>query len=269
MLNVEDEAVQTLMGLELTFCQAKVYLALVPNGSCTAKTISRLSKVTRQDVYRIMPKLQKLGLVQKALSIPTEWEAIPIDEGLAILLERKNKQLSELQEKTTKILSNFRESNKRTERKKEETEFVIIPEGETHRHWILKKIGEAKMSNDIFITMELFKYTLFNETKRMKKLMERGVKFRHIVYNLDETKDEIELDPYLKKNPNFQVRYISNTPIAATVSFDKKEVVFSNPTDNLCTGSKLWSNNPNFVTLIQNYFETTWKTARKNINEEH
>jgi sugar-specific transcriptional regulator TrmB len=267
-LEVQEENTQTLMELGLTFCQAKVYLALVPNGSCTAKIISRLSKVTRQDVYRIMPQLQKLGLVQKVLRIPIEWEAIPIDEGLAILLERKNKQFSELQKKTTKILSNFRESNKRTEHKKEEPEFVIIPEGETHRNWIMKKIGEAKMSNDIFITMELFKCVLFNETKRMKKLMERGVKFRHIVYNLDGTKDEIELDPYLKKNPKFQVRYLLNTPLAATVSFDKKEVVFSNPTDNLCTGSKLWSNNPHFVKLIQNYFETTWKTARQNLNQE-
>jgi len=119
MLNVKDEAVQTLMGLELTFCQAKVYLALVPNGSCTAKTISRISKVTRQDIYRLMPQLQKLGLVQKTLSIPTEWKATPIDDGLAILLERKKKQLSEIQEKTTNLLSNFRKHNKRTERKEE------------------------------------------------------------------------------------------------------------------------------------------------------
>jgi len=269
MLNVEDEAVQTLMGLGLTFCQAKVYLALVPNGSCTAKTISRISKVTRQDIYRIMPKLQKLGLVQKTLSIPTEWKATPIDDGLAILLERKKKQLSKIQEKTTNLLSNFRKHNKRTERKEEVPEFVILPEGKTHRRWITKKIGESQTSNDIFITLKIFRNIVYNEFEQLKKLLKRGVKFRYIIYSLDGTKNEIELDPYLKKNPSFQVRYISNTPMAATVVFDKKEVVFSNPTSNLCASPKLWSNNPNFVTLIQNYFETTWKTARKNINEGH
>jgi sugar-specific transcriptional regulator TrmB len=269
MLNVKDEAVQTLMELELTFCQAKVYSALVQGGSCTAKTISRISKVTRQDVYRIMPQLQKLGLVQKTLNIPTEWKATPIDEGLAILLERKKQQISEIQEKTTNLLSNFRKHNKRTEYKEEVPEFVILPGGKTHRRWVTKSIEEAQTSNDIFITMKIFRNIVCNEFEQLKKLLERGVKFRYIIYDLDGTKNEIELDPYLKKNPNFQVRYILNTPIAATVVFDKKEVVFSNPTSNLCASPKLWSNNPNFVTLIQNYFETTWKTTRKNINEEN
>lgn len=53
--------------------------------------------------------------------------------------------------------------------------------------------------------------------------MERGVKFRHIVYNLDETKDEIELDPYLKKNPKFQVSYLLNFPLAATCRLTRKK----------------------------------------------
>ena len=97
-------------------------MALVLNESCTAKTLSCLSKVTRQDIYRIMPKLQTLGLAQKILSIPTEWEAAPIDEGLTILLERKNKQFSELQEKTTKLLDNLREISKRTENREKGSE---------------------------------------------------------------------------------------------------------------------------------------------------
>ena len=143
-MSAEDERIQTLMALGLTFCQAKVYLVLVLNESCTAKTLSHISKVTRQDIYRIMPKLETLGLAQKILSIPTEWEAAPIDEGLAILLEHKNKQFSELKEKTTKLLSNFRENSKRTERGEKGSEFIIIPGGETHMRCIMKKLGKVK-----------------------------------------------------------------------------------------------------------------------------
>jgi sugar-specific transcriptional regulator TrmB len=268
-LNAEDERIQTLMGLGLTYCQAKGYLTLVLNGSCTAKTISRLSKVTRQDIYRIMPTLQKLGLAQKVLGIPIEWKATPIDKGLAILLERKNKQLSELHEKTTELLSSLRENNKRTERREDWSEFVIVPEGETHRHWMIKKLGEAQTSNDLFITRDMFEYMLRNESKQFKKLLDRGVKFRHIIYGIDEIKNEIELDPYLKENPNFQVRYISDTPIASTALFDNKEAIFNNPQENPLVGPKLWSNNPHFVALIQNYFDATWKTAHENINKEY
>jgi sugar-specific transcriptional regulator TrmB len=262
--SAEDERIKTLMGLGLTFCQAKVYLALVLNGSCAAKTLSRHSRVTRQDIYRIMPKLQKLGLVQKALSIPTEWKATPIDEGLKILLERKNKQFSELKEKTTELLSSFRENKRRTERrKKKEPEFVIVPGGEMHRHWMIRKLGEVQTTNDVFITWELFEYMLHNEIKQFKKLLDRGVKFRHIIYSVDGTKNEIELDPYLKENPNFQVKYVLIPPLASIVLFDGKEAVFSNPARNLLATTKLWSSNPHFVALVQEYFERKWKTAQK------
>lgn len=263
-MNSEGERIQTLMGLGLTFCQAKGYLALVLNGSCTAKTLSRFSKVTRQDIYRIMPKLQQLGLAQKILTIPTEWKAAPIDEGLAILLERKNKQFSELQKKTTKLLSSFREdNNKRKGHKEKGPNFMIIPGGETHMRWITRKLGKVKKSNDVFVPWDIFKYMMFNESKQFKKLLERDVKFRHIIYCIDGTKNEIGFDPHLKENPNFQVRYILNPPLASIALFDEKEVVFSNPTRNLLATPKLWSNNPHFVALIQEYFETKWETAQE------
>jgi sugar-specific transcriptional regulator TrmB len=262
-LNTEDERIQTLMGLGLTYCQAKSYLTLVLNGRCTAKTISHLSKVTRQDIYRIMPTLQKLGLAQKILSIPTEWKAAPIDEGLAILLKRKNKQFSELQEKTAKLLGSFRENSKRTEGREKGPEFIIVPGGETHMRWILKKLGQVKKNNNAFVTWDIFKYMMFNESKQFKKGLERGARFRHIIYCIDGAKNEIEFDPYFKENPNFQVRYILNPPLAAIALFDEKEVVFSNPARHLLESPKLWSNNPHFVALIQEYFETKWNTAQQ------
>ena len=267
MVNTEDERIQTLMGLGLTFCQAKSYLTLVINGRCTAKTISRLSKVTRQDIYRIMPKLETLGLAQKVLSIPNEWKAAPINEGLAILLERKNKQFSELKKETTKLLNSFKENNKATESKEKNVEFIIVPGGETHLRWITKRLGRVKKSTNAFVTWNAFQSMVFNESKQFKKLLGRDVKFRHIIYGIDGTKNEIKLDPYLE-NPNFQVRYIQNPPLAAIAIFDGKEAVFSNPAKDLLAPPKLWSNNTHFVALLQKYFDVTWEKAHEHINEE-
>ncbi|MCW4047841.1 MAG: hypothetical protein NWE99_09855 [Candidatus Bathyarchaeota archaeon] len=60
-----DECVQTLMGLGLTLLQAKTYLALATLGKADVKMISKASNVARQDIYRVMPVLQKLGLGKK------------------------------------------------------------------------------------------------------------------------------------------------------------------------------------------------------------
>jgi sugar-specific transcriptional regulator TrmB len=247
------------MDLGLTFCQAKIYLALVPNEACTARAISRISDVTRQDVYRITPILEKLGLVQKMLSIPNKWKATPIEEGLTILLERSNKRFTELKEKTTELLNSFQENNKAADFKEKSSEFVVVPGGETHRRWIMKKLEKAKRNTDAFITLSAHKFMLFNGSKQYKKRLKDNVRFRYIIYGFDETQKEIELEPELKENPGFQVRYIRNFPLAAIAVFDGAEVFVSNPTEDLLATPKLWSNNPHFVALIQEYFNVTWE----------
>jgi DNA polymerase III alpha subunit len=56
------------MDLGLTLLQAKIYLALSKTGKATIKTISKASNSARQDIYRIMPTLQKLGLAEKIIA---------------------------------------------------------------------------------------------------------------------------------------------------------------------------------------------------------
>ncbi len=108
-------AVQTLMNLGLTNCQARIYVALVLNGSCSADVLSKFSKVTRQDIYRILPKLQEIGLARKILDVPVEWEATSLKEGLTLLMDAQKKRYLGLQTQTTELLENFIVSNNKTE----------------------------------------------------------------------------------------------------------------------------------------------------------
>ena len=62
---IKDECAKILMDLGLTLLQAKAYLALSQLGKATVKTISKTANVARQDVYRVMLALEKLGLAEK------------------------------------------------------------------------------------------------------------------------------------------------------------------------------------------------------------
>jgi sugar-specific transcriptional regulator TrmB len=62
---IQEKENQILMDLGLTCVQAKVYLTLIKLRNPTVKMISKISNVVSQDVYRIMPRLQKLGLAGK------------------------------------------------------------------------------------------------------------------------------------------------------------------------------------------------------------
>ena len=55
--------IQVLMKLGLSFVQAKIYLVLVGLGEADVKTVSLVSSVSRQEVYRVMPQLLEAGLV--------------------------------------------------------------------------------------------------------------------------------------------------------------------------------------------------------------
>ncbi len=59
------ENMDLLLGLGLTVNQAKVYLAILKLEKSSVSQIAKLSKVRREDVYRILPSLEILGLIER------------------------------------------------------------------------------------------------------------------------------------------------------------------------------------------------------------
>ena len=58
----DDENTDLLLGLGLSLNQARVYLAILKLEKTTVASVTRFSKVRREDVYRILPSLEKMGL---------------------------------------------------------------------------------------------------------------------------------------------------------------------------------------------------------------
>ncbi len=97
---------KTLRELGLTSSQARVYLTLVKLGNySTVKTINDFSKVARQDVYRTLTELRDFSLVEMVIGNPAMFRAIPLQETITILVERKNQKTCVLMAEATKLLS--------------------------------------------------------------------------------------------------------------------------------------------------------------------
>ena len=87
-----DENMALLLGLGLTLNQAKVYLAILKLQKTTVGQVASFSKVRREDVYRILPSLEKMGLIERFLGKPTEIRATRVSDSLASLVtEEKNR----------------------------------------------------------------------------------------------------------------------------------------------------------------------------------
>lgn len=129
---IEDERIQVLMDLGLTLLQAKTYLALSQTGKATIKTISKTAHVARQDTYRVMFTLEKLGLAEKIIATPTMYKATPIKEGYCLLLQNKTREYTELQKKTIAIIKKSHESNDKTTPQEEAQQFFLISSKKLH-----------------------------------------------------------------------------------------------------------------------------------------
>jgi sugar-specific transcriptional regulator TrmB len=252
----DEECVQTLMGLGLTLLQAKTYLALAKLGIADVKTISKVSKVARQDVYRVAPKLQKWGLVEKIIATPIMYKATPLKTGLSNLLQQKAEENAELQEKTKKLINNFEENcSSGMKLQKNEPQFVITSERTLFRKRITEATDAAQTSKDAIVTLEGFKAILFHHYDHLKSAINRGVKIRMITEKPEDEQSIQEITRDFTKNPLFTFKYTSEPPPICMMVFDSKEVHL-----RMAEGAvpSFWSNNPNIVNLSMKYFDEMW-----------
>jgi sugar-specific transcriptional regulator TrmB len=257
---IQDEHIQTLVELGLTLLQAKTYLALATLGKAEVKTISKVSNVVRQDIYRIIPTLQKLGLAEKIITTPAMYEATPIKDGVSILLQHRTREYTELQKKTRKLLNNF-QKNKVITTLQEDSQFIFVSARTNFVKRHEKATQMAQASIDFIGPWESFKALLFYGLQDFKRAIKRSVKIR-IITEKSEGKESIpKVTQALKKNLFFEVRYISAPAPIGMMIFDKKEF-------NLSVSDRewpsLWSSNPSIIKLATSYFEDLWNKTQEN-----
>jgi sugar-specific transcriptional regulator TrmB len=269
METADNEAIKILRRLGLTFTQARIYLALVTLGESSVRHISKTSGVAKAEVYRRISTLLRLGLLEKKLDLPIRFKAVPLQDGLNILLKQKTIEHKELLKNTAKLVSNFKEKN---EKKPEEIEnqFSMVPGQNAHINWLRKRFKTIQTSVDSIVTWNDEKIFQFRLEKEYHEAAKRGIKRRKIVYIPENQKNSIDINNETLTNLflNSQKRIVFDPPLVLGGSLDKENVVIATTlNDPLQTGETVfWSNNPCIVALFQNYFEELWKKALQHYN---
>jgi len=252
------------MRLELTLLQAKTYLNLIQLGKADVKTIAKASNIARQDIYRIMPPLQKLGLTEKIITKPTMYKATPIKEGLSILLQNRKNESAELQKETTSLINDFQAKKAKVASKEEETQFIIISEITRFLKIHSNQVQKVQESLDIMIPVFKVPSKVKKEWSNLKRPLERGarVKVRLIT---QEPKDEKKPPPWqvLAKNPFFEFKYLAAPLNFGMFVFDRKEVTLQVSAKNILPS--LCTNNPTVVELAVSYFNEIWSKKQRQV----
>ncbi len=257
------ERIETLTRLGLTLNQARLYLSLVHSGPATAKEISKASGITRQDIYRVIPTLQKIGIVEKAITSPATFKAIPVEQVLAILLRREVAQHRELQKKTKELLLCLKDTqDEKPLQEKEEANFVLIPEKDVLIERLRQAIQQAQQSVDIVASRKVFVPTVIEFAEAYSIALKRGTKIRIATEGPLNEKAAQETTDLLRKNPNFEVKYFLCPPRAVVAVIDDKDTfLMVSPTARIAETQALWSKNDSFLDIVKNYFEDVWNMA--------
>jgi sugar-specific transcriptional regulator TrmB len=246
--------------LGLTNSQAKVYLALAKLGETPAKEISTVTHVARQEVYRVLVGLQKLGLVEKIVSVPSKFRAISTDDAFSILMERRKRETSELQATISEMLKKFKSNNVQMALE-EETKFSLVPEQATVRAE-KKTLENVRRSFDVITSWRNPHSVMYAGMEGIADALQRGIEIRVIIDKPEDEKILANIVKHLNKFPTFKIRYLLNAPKALISVYDNGEALVCtciNPGVKECP--TLWTDNPCLLSILQDYFEMLWLGA--------
>ncbi len=266
--NSQNEDVQVLIDLGLTSLQARVYLALSSLGNATMKSVAKVSGIARQDIYRIIPQLHKLGLAEKIVATPSRYKATPLDDGVNVLLRHKSLEYSRLQTKTVELIENFRYVAEKSPPREDDSKFLIISEKKLLYKTLDKKNSVVQTNLLVSGTWESTRGALFGGGSfRFKDALKRGVMIRWITEEHEEDQSTIKPLQKLVKNPLFEIRYFAPPiPLQAAI-YDKKEVVMCIATLPSSDVTSISSNSAMFVRVALNYWEEVWNASLKDYSK--
>lgn len=266
---IHDECNSVLIKLGLTNLQATVFLAINKLGKASVKTISNDTKIDRAHIYQIINKLHEIGLVQKILNNPNLFEAISVQEGLQILLERKNKEFAEIRHNAKTTITKLR-NHEPEDCPTDDCQFILIPGKEAHFRVFRRIYQKTRTTYDgIFTHHEDFSKTIiFRERMENETydLIEKGVKIRLIVCRSEKkafpTTEVTQVIKKMNKNGLFQIRFANPRAAAMFGIIDKKEIYLNVGSESDWKEKpSLRSNNPQLVAIAQGYFNYLWRES--------
>jgi sugar-specific transcriptional regulator TrmB len=100
----QEKLIKTLVEWGLTKLDAKVYIMLSKKGPQRAKDITRILKVSKQQLYPSLKNLQSKSLVNSTLEHPARFAAVNFDKALDLFAKAKIEEAKIIREKKDSLL---------------------------------------------------------------------------------------------------------------------------------------------------------------------
>lgn len=264
---MQEDLVVKLESFGFTVNQAKVYLSIVQSGKTRVGKISKGTQLHRQDIYKLLPKLEKMGLITKTIDKPFMIEAIPIDKALETLIskerEKSNDRISHLENNLKEMINSIQKQPEI----KEEVRFSLLTTDEAIRNRGRLSFKKLKREFLLVTNLEHIQTPTMHFRNSLQSIAQSKAKTRLIVVTKeddDATKQAIEkIAPFAGQ---FTAKSINKTTCKNYQIIDNKEIWIATQqkteTGHPCM---LWTNDQNIIDVYKENFKKAWNQAKATI----
>jgi len=258
---MQEDLVLKMASFGFTVNQAKVYLSIVQSGKTRVGRISKGIQLHRHDIYKLLPKLEKMGLITNTIDRPFMVEAIPIENALETLIlkerQRANQKISHM-ENNLKEIVNAIQLQPET---KEEARFTLYTSDEAIKsrgHLLIKK---TKREFKIIISMEHITEPLLHDFRNfLQMIAEKDAKIKLIIVSTNDEEEIRQIVENIAPNKGqFRAKLIYKSICKDYQVVNNKEVWIETQqkteTGRPCL---FWTNDLNIVNVYVDNFKRTW-----------
>jgi sugar-specific transcriptional regulator TrmB len=261
---MEEDLAKRLSDFGFTVNQAKVYVSIVQSGSTCVSRISESTHLHRQDIYKILPKLEEMGLIVKTIDTPFMIKAVPVKNALNSLVstERKkaNERISRLETNLKEMTNAIRKQQERRNTREEERWLILLTTDAEIKNIADLTFENARIECDLVMNLELITRLMPHFREHFQKIAIKGARIRIIVENLNnEHLVKRTLEKIRPNGGDFAAKLIFKSESVPYQIIDHKELWIGGKKETeSCFPCVLWTNGRNMVKFFDESFKETW-----------
>lgn len=264
---MQQDLVVKLTNFGFTANQAKVYLSIVQSGRTRVERISKNTQLHRQDIYKLLPKLEKMGLIVKSIEKPFTVEAIPIEDGLGTVISKEKEKAKRKIAYLERNLKEIIDSIQSQPRIQEEARFTLL----TTDQAILNKgritFGHPRRKVMIVCTVEYVTMLVLHDLRiYLQTIADGNAKTRLVIVGSEDkeyAKGIVEKIAPSKGKGQFKAKWIDKSVCKNYQVIDNTEVWISTQ-QNTKKGYPcfLWTNDQNIIGTYSEHFKDIWNNPK-------
>ena len=256
-----DENTDLLLSLGLSLNQAKVYLAILKLEKPVAKQISKFSNVRREEVYRTLPSLEKMGLIERLMGKPMKIRDTPISAALNSIVSEEKIKFDARLKGMKNIVQKIAIQDWKLPPPENESLYILIAEKKSIMAKTALMIKNSKKEVALVADKTRILLVLAHFSDECNRAIKKGVQIR-LIFEGENSDISFAQKVKLLINPASVYIKFHFDPLKHFIMSDAKEALITTSKEKgLGESPSLWTNNSNLLGVLRTVFENDWIKA--------